>query len=42
MGVITNPFLLQVTVPADPPVEMQVKLLDCALNVTLVTLGKPA
>ena len=42
MGVITIPSLLQVTVVAGPPVEMQVRALDWSSKVKLVTLGEPA
>ena len=42
MRVITAPSLLQVTVVAGPPVEVQVKVLDWLLAVRLVTLGEPA
>ena len=41
MGVITTPSLLQVTVVAGPPVEVQVRVLDWWLTVRLVTLGEP-
>ena len=40
MRVITTPFLVQVTLVAGPPVEVQV--LDWPLKVIDVTLGKPA
>ena len=42
MRVITTPSLLQVTVVAGPPVEVQVRVLDWTLKVKLVTVGKPA
>ena len=42
MRVITTPFLLQVTVVAGPPVEVQVRVLDCSSKVRLVTVGEPA
>ena len=41
MRVITAQSLLQVTVVAGPPVEVQVKVLDWLLAVRLVTLGEP-
>ena len=36
------PSLLQVTVVAGPPVDVQMKVLDWSLKVRLVTLGEPA
>ena len=42
MRVITTPSLLQVTVVAGPPVEVQVKVLDWLSKVKLVTMGEPA
>ena len=42
MRVITVSSFLQVTVVAGPPVEVQVRVLDCLLKVRLVTLGTPA
>ena len=42
LRVIIASSLLQVTVVAGPPVEVQVRVLDCLLTVRLVTLGKPA
>ena len=42
MRVITTPSLLQVTLVADPPVEVQVREVDNTLKVKLVTLGEPA
>ena len=42
MRVITVSSLLQVTLVAGPPVEVQVRVLDCLLTVRLVTLGEPA
>ena len=42
MGLITTPSLLQVTVVAGPPVEVQVRVLDCSSKVKLVTVGEPA
>ena len=46
MGVITNPFLLQVTLVAGPPVEVQVevqvRVLDWSSKVKLITVGEPA
>ena len=42
MRVITTQSLLQVTVVAGPPVEVQVRVLDWLLTVRLVTLGEPA
>ena len=42
MRVITTSFLLQVTVVAGPPVEMQVRVLDWSSKVKLVTSGEPA
>ena len=42
MRVITTPFLLQVTVVAGPPVEVQISVLDLLSKVKLVTLGEPA
>ena len=41
MRVITAPSLLQVTVVAGPPVEVQVKVLDWSSYLRLVTLGEP-
>ena len=41
MRVITTPSLLQVTVVAGPPVEVQVRVLDWSSKVKLVTLGEP-
>ena len=42
MRVITTPSLLQVTLVAGPPVEVQVRVLDWSSNVKLVTMGEPA
>ena len=42
MRVITAPSLLQVTVVAGPPVEVQVRVFDWPLKVRLVILGEPA
>ena len=42
MRVITTPSLLQVTVVAGPPVEVQVRVLDWSSKVRLVTMGEPA
>ena len=42
MRVITASSLLQVTVVAGPPVEVQVRVLDCLLTVRLVIVGEPA
>ena len=42
MRVITTPSLLQVTVVAGPPVEVQVRVLDWSLKVRLVAVGEPA
>ena len=42
MRVITTPSLLQVTVVAGPPVEVQVRVLDWSSKVKLVTVGEPA
>ena len=42
MGVITTPSLLQVTVVAGPPVEVQVRVLDWSSKVKLITVGEPA
>ena len=42
MRVITTPSLLQVTVVAGPPVEVQVRVLDWSSKVKLVTMGEPA
>ena len=42
MRVITTSSLLQVTVVAGPPVEVQVRVLDWSLNVKPVTIGEPA
>ena len=42
MRVITTSSLLQMTVVAGPPVEVQVRVLDFSSKVKLVTLGKPA
>ena len=42
MRVITTPSLLQVTVVAGPPVEVQVRVLDWSSKVKLVTSGEPA
>ena len=42
MRVITTPSLLQVTVVAGPPVEVQVRVWDWSSNIKLVTLGEPA
>ena len=41
MRVITTPSLLQVTVVAGPPVEVQVRVLDWSSKVKLVTVGEP-
>ena len=41
MGVITAPSLLQVTVVAGPPVEVQVRVLDWLSYLRLATLGEP-
>ena len=41
MKVISTPSLLQVTVVAGPPVEMQVSVFDDPLKVRLVTIGEP-
>ena len=41
LGVITAPSFLQVTVVAGPPVEVQVRALDCLSNVSSVMLGAP-
>ena len=42
MRVITTPFLLQVTIVAGPPEEVQVRVLDWSSKVKLVTMGEPA
>ena len=42
MRVIKTPSLLQVTVVAGPPVEVQMRVLDWSSNVKLVTVGEPA
>ena len=42
MRIITTPSLLQVTVVAGPPVEVQVRVLDWSSEVKLVTMGVPA
>ena len=42
MRVITAPSLLQVTVAAGPPVEVQVRVLDWSSKVKLITVGEPA
>ena len=42
MRVITIPSLLQVTLVAGPPVEVQVRVLDWSSKVKLVTVGEPA
>ena len=42
MRVITIPSLLQVTVVAGPPVEVQVRVLDSLSKVKSVTMGVPA
>ena len=42
MRVITTPSLLQVTVVADPPVEVQVRVLVWPSKVRLVIVGEPA
>ena len=42
MRVITTPSLLQVTLGAGPPVEVQVRVQDWSSNIKLVTVGKPA
>ena len=42
LRVITTPSLLQVTVVAGPPVEVQVRVLDVLSKVKLVILGEPA
>ena len=41
MRFITTPSLLQVTVVAGPPVEVQVSVLDWSSIVKLVTVGEP-
>ena len=41
MRVITTPSLLQVTVVAGPPVEVQVRVLDRLSYLRLLTLGEP-
>ena len=41
LRVITTPSLLQVTLVAGPPVEVQVRVVDWPLKVRLVTLGEP-
>ena len=42
MRVITAPSLLQVTVVAGPPVEVQVRVVERTSKVKLVTVGEPA
>ena len=42
MRVNTTPSLLQVTVVAGPPVEVQVRVLDWSSKVKPVTVGEPA
>ena len=42
MRVITTPSLLQVTVVAGPPVEVQVRVVERTSKVKLVTSGEPA
>ena len=42
MRFITTPSLLQVTLVAGPPVEVQVRVLDVLSKVKLVILGEPA
>ena len=42
MRVITTPSLLQVTLVAGPPVEVQVRVLDWSSKFKLVTMGEPA
>ena len=42
MRVITAPFLLQVTLVAGPPVEVQVRVLEWSSKVKFVTKGEPA
>ena len=42
LGVIMTPSLLQVTVVAGPPVEVQVRVLDWSSKVKLVTMSEPA
>ena len=42
MRVITTPFLLQETVVAGPPVEVQVRVLNWSSKVKLVIVGEPA
>ena len=39
---MTTPSLLQVTVVAGPPVEVQVRVVERTLNVKLVMSGEPA
>ena len=41
LGVITAPSFVQVTLVACPPVEVQVRVLDCPSNVNPVMLGVP-
>ena len=41
LRVITSPSLLQVTVVAGPPVEVQVRVAVWPIKVMLVTLGAP-
>ena len=41
LGVITAPSFVQVTLVAGPPVEVQVRVLDCPSNVNPVMLGVP-
>ena len=41
LGVITVPSFVQVTLVAGPPVEVQVRVLDCPSNVSSVMLGVP-
>ena len=41
MRVITTLSLLQVTVVAGPPVEVQVRMVERTSKVKLVTLGEP-
>ena len=42
MRVNTTPSLLQVTVVAGPPAELQVRVLDWSSKVKPVTVGVPA
>ena len=42
MRVVTTSSLLQVTVVAGPPVEVQVRVLEWSSKVKLVTAGEPA